>query len=65
MEYCEPEAPQLRFPIVGPVQLLIEHPFKDRGWMVTRRMPEPGWYILATIDGQVMALHETQFTEVQ
>jgi hypothetical protein len=43
------------------VELLIEHPFADRKWVLAKELQEPQWFLLCTIDGQVLALHESQF----
>ena len=47
--------------VVAPAKLLIDHPFKDFRWLVAKRMPEPGWFILCTAAGQTICLHESQF----
>jgi hypothetical protein len=44
---------------------LIEHPFADRNWMLAKELQEPQWFLLCTVDGQVLALHESQFRIVQ
>jgi len=46
-------------------ELLIEHPFADRNWVLAKELPEPPWFLLCTVDGQVLALHESQFRIVQ
>ena len=61
LEYCDPQTPKPKLSIVGEVHLLIEHPFRDKRWMLLRKLPEPQWFILGTTDGQVIALHESQF----
>jgi hypothetical protein len=61
LEYTESDEQTKRLPIVGPAKLLIEHPFRDAGWMVARKLPEPQFYLLCTIEGQTAALHESQF----
>jgi hypothetical protein len=63
LQYCEPEEPIERKPICEPVKLLTEHPFKDRRWLIVRKMPEPGFYLLCTTDGLTLAAHETMFSK--
>ena len=46
------------------VELLIEHPFSDRQWIIKKEL-EPRWFLLCTTDGQTLALHESQFRIVQ
>jgi hypothetical protein len=52
-------------PIAEPVELLIEHPFADRKWVLAKELAEPRWFLLRTSDGQTLALHESQFRIVQ
>lgn len=51
--------------IAEPVELLIEHPFADRKWVLAKELPEPRWFLLCTSSGQTLALHESQFRIVQ
>jgi len=61
----EPEPAKRQWPIPEPVELLIEHPFADRKWVLAKELPEPRWFLLVTIEGQVLTLHESQFRIVQ
>ena len=47
------------------VELLIEHPFADRKWVLTKKLHEPQWFLLCTVEGQALPLHESQFRIVQ
>jgi len=47
-----------------PVELLIEHPFANRKWVLAKEL-ESRWFLLCTTEGQVLALHESQFRIVQ
>ena len=60
----EPHPAKRQWLIPEAVELLIEHPFADRKWMVVRNF-EPRWFLLCTTDGQTLALHESQFRIVQ
>jgi hypothetical protein len=63
LEYCEPEEPQCKAPIVREVQIHIEHPFRySSTWTLLRKMREPGWYLVTNGRGTVLALHESQFS---
>jgi hypothetical protein len=64
LEYCEPAEPVERTPICEPVRLLIEHPFKDKPWLLARKMPDPGFYLLCTKDGLTMVLFEAHFERI-
>jgi len=56
----EPEPAKRQWPIPEPVELLIEHPFADRKWVLAKELPEPRWFLLVTIEGQVLTLHERE-----
>jgi len=45
-----------------PVELLIEHPFADRNWVLTREL-EPRWFLLCTTESQfrIWALPHLKF----
>jgi hypothetical protein len=47
-----------------PVELLVEHPFADRKWVLAKEL-EPRWFLLCTTEGQTLALHESQFRIIQ
>ena len=47
--------------IPEPVELLIEHPFADRRWILAKKLIDPHWFLLCTADGLTLALHECQF----
>ena len=65
LEYCEPEQRQIdKTPICQPVNLLIDHPFKDRRWLLVRKIPDPGFYLLATTDGLTMVIFEADFERI-
>ena len=51
--------------IPDPVELLIEHPVADRKWVLAKELPEPQWFVLCTVEGRTLALHESQFRIVQ
>ena len=51
--------------IPEPVELLIEHPLADRKWVLAKELPDPQWFLVCTVDGRVLALHESQFRIVQ
>jgi hypothetical protein len=51
--------------IAEPVELLIEHPFADRKWVLAKELLEPQWFLLCSVEGQTLALHECQFRIVQ
>jgi hypothetical protein len=57
----EPQPAKRQRIIPEPVELLIEHPFADRHWVLETELPEPQWFLLRTTDGQTLALHESQF----
>ena len=61
----EPAPTKRQWLIPEPVELLIEHPFADRNWVLAKELPEPQWFLLCMVDGQVLALHESQFRIVQ
>jgi hypothetical protein len=61
----DPAPAKRQQPITAPVELLIEHPFADRRWMLAKARPEPQWFLVCTVEGQVLALHESQFKIVQ
>jgi hypothetical protein len=56
----EPPPAKRQF-VAMPVELLVEHPFSYRQWYTARLLPEPGWWLVCTTEGQVLALHESQF----
>lgn len=59
-----PPAKRERF-IPEPVELLIEHPLSDRKWVLAKELPDPQWFLVCTVKGQTLALHESQFRIVQ
>jgi hypothetical protein len=61
----EPPPAKRQWLIAEPVELLIEHPFVDRKWVLAKELPEPQWFLLCTVEGQTLALHESQFRIVQ
>ena len=66
LEYCEPDSKSTKdhLPIATPARLLFDHPFSDRKWFVCRQM-EPQWFLLCMTEGQVLAVHESQFSFIQ
>jgi hypothetical protein len=65
LDYCDAsEDRRDHTPIGQPVRLLIDHPFRDKAWMLVRKMPEPGFFVLATAEDLTIVLFESDF-EVQ
>jgi hypothetical protein len=49
LEYCDPvEERQDDTPVSQPARILIEHPFRDKTWLLVRKMPEPGFLVSET-----------------
>jgi hypothetical protein len=64
LDYCEPE--ESHHPIVREILIHVEHPFRySSAWTLLRKLPEPGWYLVTNRQGTVLALHDSQFSEVQ
>lgn len=64
LEYCVEETDN--DPIVIEIHLCSDNPYRDIGkWTLVRRMAEPGFYLVTNMEGIVLAIHETEFTEVQ
>ena len=61
----EPHPAKRQWLIPEPVEPLIEHPFADRELVLAKELPEPQWFLLCTLEGQTLALHESQFRVVQ
>jgi hypothetical protein len=56
----EPQPAKRQWLTPEPVGLLIEHPLADRKWVLAKEFPEPQWFLLVTIEGQALALHERE-----